>query len=33
MKDPFADRAAEDDRLVAQGAHFDPLTRWLLQRA
>jgi signal transduction histidine kinase len=32
MKYPFADRAAEDDRLVAQGALFDPLTRRLLQR-
>jgi SAM-dependent methyltransferase len=30
---PFADRAAEDERLVAQGALFDPLTRRLLERA
>jgi SAM-dependent methyltransferase len=30
---PFADRAAEDERLVAQGRLFDPLTRRLLQRA
>ncbi len=30
---PFADRAAEDERLVAQGALFDPLTRRLLGRA
>ncbi|MER7544686.1 class I SAM-dependent methyltransferase [Spirillospora sp. NPDC127506] len=30
---PFADRAAEDERLVAQGRLFDPLTRRLLRRA
>lgn len=30
---PFADRVAEDERLVAQGALFDPLTRRLLERA
>jgi len=30
---PFANRAAEDERLVAQGALFDPLTRRLLGRA
>jgi SAM-dependent methyltransferase len=30
---PFADRVAEDDRLVAQGTLFDPLTRRLLGRA
>ncbi|HEY7595241.1 MAG TPA: class I SAM-dependent methyltransferase [Actinophytocola sp.] len=30
---PFADRAAEDERLVAQGALFDPLTVRLLTRA
>jgi SAM-dependent methyltransferase len=30
---PFADRVAEDERLVAQGALFDPLTRRLLTRA
>jgi SAM-dependent methyltransferase len=30
---PFADRAAEDERLVAQGALFDPLTRRLLTQA
>jgi SAM-dependent methyltransferase len=33
MTYPFADRAAEHDRLTAQGAIFDPLTRRLLQRA
>jgi hypothetical protein len=32
MNYPFADRAAEDDRLVTHGALFDPLTRRLLQR-
>jgi SAM-dependent methyltransferase len=30
---PFADRVAEDERLVAQGSLFDPLTRRLLERA
>ncbi|HEY7487244.1 MAG TPA: class I SAM-dependent methyltransferase [Streptosporangiaceae bacterium] len=30
---PFADRAAEDERLVAQGSLFDPLTRRLFQHA
>src|SRR5690242_16927105 len=30
---PFADRAAEDKRLIAQGTLFDPLTRRLLQQA
>jgi ubiquinone/menaquinone biosynthesis C-methylase UbiE len=30
---PFADRAAEDERLIAQGKLFDPLTRRLLQQA
>lgn len=30
---PFADRIAEDERLVAQGALFDPLTRRFLERA
>lgn len=30
---PFADRTAEDERLVAQGALFDPLTVRLLTRA
>jgi SAM-dependent methyltransferase len=33
MNYPFADRAAEDERLVAQGVLFDPLTRRLLQQA
>ena len=33
MDYPFANRAAEDERLVAQGALFDPLTRRLLQQA
>jgi SAM-dependent methyltransferase len=33
MSYPFADRAAEDERLVAQGTLFDPLTRRLLQQA
>jgi SAM-dependent methyltransferase len=33
MNYPFADRGAEDERLVAQGAFFDPLTRRLLQEA
>lgn len=30
---PFADRVAEDERLVAQAALFDPLTRRVLQEA
>jgi SAM-dependent methyltransferase len=30
---PFADRAAEDERLITQGKLFDPLTRRLLQQA
>jgi ubiquinone/menaquinone biosynthesis C-methylase UbiE len=30
---PFADRAAEYDRLIAQGSIFDPLTKRLLQVA
>jgi predicted methyltransferase len=33
MNYPFTDRAAEDERLVAQGAVFDPLTRRLLRHA
>jgi len=33
MDYPFANRAAEDERLVAQGALFDPLTRRLFQQA
>ena len=33
MTYPFADRVAEDQRLVAQGQVFDPLTRRLLERA
>jgi SAM-dependent methyltransferase len=33
MNYPFADRAAEDERLIAQGALFDPLTARLLQQA
>jgi SAM-dependent methyltransferase len=33
MSYPFADRVAEDERLVAQGTLFDPLTRRLLQQA
>jgi SAM-dependent methyltransferase len=33
MSYPFADRAAEDERLVAQGRLFDPLTRRLLRQA
>lgn len=33
MTYPFADRAAEDERLVAQAQLFDPLTRRLLRRA
>jgi SAM-dependent methyltransferase len=33
MSYPFADRVAEDERLVAQGRVFDPLTRRLLREA
>ena len=33
MSYPFTDRIAEDERLVAQGQVFDPLTRRLLERA
>ena len=33
MDYPFTDRVAEDERLVAQGLLFDPLTRRLLQQA
>jgi SAM-dependent methyltransferase len=33
MSYPFNDRAAEDERLIAQGRLFDPLTRRLLRRA
>jgi SAM-dependent methyltransferase len=33
MTYPFADRVAEDDRLVAQGRLFDPLTRSFLEQA
>jgi SAM-dependent methyltransferase len=33
MSYPFADRVAEDERLVAQGRLFDPLTRRLLRHA
>jgi SAM-dependent methyltransferase len=33
MSYPFSDRAAEDERLVAQGELFDPLTRRLLREA
>jgi len=33
MTYPFADRAAEDERLVAQARLFDPLTRRLLEQA
>jgi SAM-dependent methyltransferase len=33
MSYPFADRAAEDERLIAQGRVFDPLTRRLLRHA
>ena len=33
MSYPFADRAVEDERLVAQAALFDPLTRRLLEQA
>ncbi len=33
MSYPFADRAAEDERLIAQGRLFDPLTRRVLEHA
>jgi len=33
MSYPFADRVAEDERLVAQGRLFDPLTHRLLRHA
>ena len=33
MTYPFADRTAEDERLTAQGALFDPLTRRVLEQA
>jgi SAM-dependent methyltransferase len=33
MSYPFSDRAAEDERLVAQGVVFDPLTRRLFDAA
>jgi SAM-dependent methyltransferase len=33
MNYPFADRTTEDERLVAQGRLFDPLTRRLLLQA
>ncbi|MQA11786.1 MAG: methyltransferase domain-containing protein [Pseudonocardiaceae bacterium] len=33
MDYPFADRAAEDERLIAQGRVFDPLTRRVLAEA
>jgi SAM-dependent methyltransferase len=33
MTYPFADRAAEDERLIAQGRLFDPSTRRLLTEA
>ncbi|KAB2352514.1 class I SAM-dependent methyltransferase [Actinomadura rudentiformis] len=33
MNYPFANRTAEDERLVAQGRLFDPLTRRLLRQA
>lgn len=33
MNYPFADRVAEDERLIAQARLFDPLTRRLLQQA
>jgi SAM-dependent methyltransferase len=33
MSYPFADRAAEDERLIVQGRFFDPLTRRLLREA
>jgi len=33
MNYPFADRAAEDERLVAQGKIFDPLTRRFFDQA
>jgi SAM-dependent methyltransferase len=33
MSYPFADRIAEDERLIAQGRLFDPLTRRLFEQA
>src|SRR6185437_735075 len=33
MSYPFSDRVAEDERLVAQGRLFDPLTHRLLREA
>src|SRR5690348_7427469 len=33
MSYPFADRVAEDERLVAQGRLFDPLTCRVLEQA
>src|SRR5881394_3096427 len=33
MSYPFTDRAAEDERLIAQGVVFDPLTRRVLRHA
>ena len=33
MNYPFADRAAEDERLIAQGRLFDPLTQRFLRQA
>src|SRR4051812_35574812 len=33
MSYPFSDRVAEDERLVAQGRLFDPLTHRLLRAA
>lgn len=33
MSYPFSDRATEDERLVAQGRLFDPLTDRLLRQA
>ena len=33
MSYPFTDRAAEDERLIAQGTLFDPLTRRVLRLA
>lgn len=33
MSYPFADRATEDERLVAQGRLFDPLTRRVFEHA
>ena len=33
MTYPFADRVAEDERLIAQGRLFDPMTRRVLLAA